>query len=1201
MPVYRIAVNCTVTLNGGGTAHEKYLAILDGDTPMRDLAKHFTERFNINYRKRHGLCIIEEVLDGSGGWMELVGLVRECLKSDEELSVKGRQLSKKAIEQAAFSWFFSPPAITTPLITQELTTAMRTTLAQALTPALIPSLIPALVPALAPALAPALLQSVAALRGSSPSPPQPRSDRLIASSHNKSNMLQDTESESETTTMNEDIGHVSEENSSESSSESDEDMDRDSSSESEDERPKAVVEEKEIQEESSSEKSSLGVDNDEDDDEDEDKKEAVAQIVKKDVQMKEIESKKDVAEIMKDNDNALVDMFKDDVHMDSDSDSSSDEDEVKSSVVVPQVVSQTSVTKVEPQVKETKDTINIISKPLVPAHFAPSLALPKSPKPDQVKTATSPAKVVATKPIISSGLESLLLAQSPSSSSASSSPASSRSSSPTPAISPAPSPAPIPRQESASNFAAPAVVANTSPLPKKVPLSDASSSSSPYRAFTALVPATSPAMSRTTSTSSSSSALKRPAADQSRRIVSPERPKKKQAGFAIAIPQDPFRAPSPEVKSEYNSDEESDGGDIRSSQDFLFSALSRLPRTPSPVEDEEEDVPIYIPLNLVVKQEEEEEDHSDDEQVRRDVIPVKIDDQQEDDGDNSEKEVDEPLTSEATSQKPMSITSSSEPTSSQVSPVDVKEESLSQNLSSELAQYQKAEEQANNTTATASALPKLSTTPRIAYSEEEEDEEEDERLSPVVSPPGALLKYLKSSKPPAASPKEQQPNLSTTPKYPLSAPASPAPALVPVPAPLAPIPTTPSKSLSDTMAAYPTFASLASLRGPDVSDPTSNTDEIVAFLDKDMEGLSRDSSLTGPPYFLPARPPVPAHHPNNNVTVTRVAATPPLGDESTVSPELRPSVSPMVVPKIDDYNKDEEMGELDLGGIHKSHLLSDSEDSIFNIPSAQPPTSPGTEIAAVKAPNGWVNDTRDAMDDFQFSDEEERNASLKRRMLEMDKEDELSESEYEQKPTDIPEGMFGPNRIRPPGQPEYRYETVFKDTVFTPSPSQKSVVQTKRPRLSSPSSSSASSSGSDSDSSDASSDEDDDKGIKEPHPLDALDELPMMISSQSSLPSMPTLTSLSQGRTTKTKKMGSLEMALKQHRGDDDEEDDDNFAITIKRTGPTAVGRGRDRGVPRGAASAGRGGVTIAASGGRAGSVSSRGKSSGGGLEDLFA
>ncbi|KAF9127704.1 hypothetical protein BG015_004500, partial [Linnemannia schmuckeri] len=305
-----------------------------------------------------------------------------------------------------------------------------------------------------------------------------------------------------------------------------------------------------------------------------------------------------------------------------------------------------------------------------------------------------------------------------------------------------------------------------------------------------------------------------------------------------------------------------------------------------------------------------------------------------------------------------------------------------------------------------------------------------------------------------------------------------------------------------------------------------------------------------------------------------------------------------------DHNKDEEMGELDLDGIHKSHLLSDSEDSIFNIPSAQPPASPGTEIAAVKAPNGWVDDTRDAMDDFQFSDEEERNASLKRRMLEMDKEDELLESEYEQKPTDIPEGMFGPNRIRPPGQPEYRYKTVFKDIVFTPSPSQESVVQSKRPRLSSPSSSSASSSGSDSDSSDASSDEDDDKGAKKPHPLDALDKLPMMISSQSSLPSMPTLTSLSQERTTKTKKMGSLEMALKQHRGDDDEDDDDDFAITIKRTGPTAVGHGRGRGARGGAAfpgRGGRGGVTIAASGGRAGSVSSRVKASGGGLEDLFA
>ncbi|KAF9279121.1 hypothetical protein BGZ88_000160 [Linnemannia elongata] len=1202
MPVYRAEVTCTVALKTGGTATEKFITILEFDTPLRDLAKLFTERFNKFYGDRHGVCLMEEVLDFTEGYMEMVGTVREHLRPDVELFVRGRQLSQKEIEQAAFSWFFSPPAMSTPLITQELTQAMSTTLAQALVPALIPSLIPALVPALAPALAPELIQNVAALRGSSPPPSQPRSHRLIgSSSHNQSNTPQDIKSGSETAAINKEPLHISEERLSLSES-NDEDVDQDGSSGSENEGSEAAVEGMKIEEKISSDESSSD-EGDKEDDDQEHTKDAPAQIIKKATPAQIV--KKDAAQIKKENDNALVDMFKDDVHTDSGSDSSSDEDEVK----------------------ESKDT-TIISKPLVLVQSTPSLALPNSPNLVHVKTAPSnPVKVLESKPIVPSGLDSLLSVQSTassssvSSSSTSSSPISSPSSSPTPVRSAVRSLAPSPRRESASIFAVPVVIASTSsPLPKKEPL-------------------LSPIMTRTSSSSSSSSSLssplKRPSPDRSRRIVSPERPKKKQAGFAISVPQDPFRALSPEDRRDYGSDEDSED-DVRYSQEVLFSALSRHRRTPSPVKEEEEEMPVYISLNLVAKQQQEDEDEeeyqSDHEHVRNEDISVKVGDQQEN----------EPLKSEAPSQKPMSITSSFEPSSSQSTLVDVKQEHLSQNPSTVLAQYRKAEAQASNATTEASVLPKLSTTRvfsniqlMVNSDREDEDEEEDQRLSPVISPPGALLEYLKPANPPV-SPKEQQPGLSSTAsKHPLSAPDSPSPAPVqaPLPSLSAPMPTTPSKkSLAETMAAYPTFASLASLRGPDVPDTTSNTDEIVAFLDKDMAGLSRDSSLTGPPFFLPVRPPsLPANH-TNKVTPTRVAATPSPGDdESTVSPELRPSVSPMFVPKIEDRNKEDmKMDDLDLDRIPDSQLLSESEDSIFNIPSAQRPASPGTKVAAAaaRAPNGWVDDTRDAMDDFQFSDDEERKATLKKRALEEDVE-ELSESEYEQKPTDIPEGMFGQNRVGRPGQPEYRYETVFKDIRFTPTPSQESVPP-KRPRLSSPASSSDSSSdGSDAESSIVSSDEDDDDdddnngaaaSANKPHPLDVLGELPMMISSQSALPSMPTLTALSQERTTKTKKMGSLEMALKQQRdNDEDDEDDDDFVITIKRTGPPPVVRSRGRGgVTRGASSpgrggrGGRGGVTIAAAaraGGRHADSDSdsdndidsgKGKSSGG-LQNLFS
>lgn len=1018
--------------------------------------------------------------------------------------------------------------------------------------------------------------------------------------------------------MNDDLNHVSEES---SSSENDEDMDQDNSSESEDGRPKAAaaVLEKEIKDQTYSDSDSSDSDSsNEDNDEDQHRKEAApaAEIVRKeDVQKNVEEPKKNAAEIIKDNDNALVDMFKDDAQMDSDSDSSSDEDEDRSACIAsPRIVSQAAVVvQKEPLVEESKDAI--INTPIVPTHSAPSVILPKSPEPVKIKAATSPIKVIDTQPATVVGLDPLLSGQSTtSSSSASSSPTSSRSSSPTPVRSPAPSPAPISRRESVSIFAEPAIIPAASPLSKKEPLSGYSS---PYRASTSATSASSPVMSRVAS--SSSLALKRPSTDQPRSVVSPDHPKKKQSGFAIAVPQDQFRAFSPEVKQEYNSGEDSEEeGYFVSSQDFLYTALSRpLPspaRALTPVGEDEDfvedqDMPVYQPLNLVVKQEDDqiEEDQSDNEQaVHRKVVSVRMDD---DDDEDSEKESAQ-LKSESededeAEESAMSITSSSEPSSSQVSLIDIKEEPLSQNPSILLAKYRESEEEKKTNTTAAPVISKISTT--RAYSAYDEEEEEDERLSPVVSPPGALLEYL--NKPPAPpAVKSQQLGLSTTPKHPLWAPESPAPAPVPVPTPTVKV-SSPSKALSNTMSAYPTFASLASIRGPDVHDPTSNTDEIVAFLDKDMEGLSRDSSLTGPPYFLSSRP---------SVTTSKATTPPPapaspvlgLGDESTVSPELRPSVSPMVVPKIEDHHK--EMEELDLNNHisnHTSQLLSDSEDSVFNIPSAQQPVPLGEQAFTTPkktsaATNGWVDDTRDAMDDYHSSssssDSDDDEDTSNRRYL------SLAESEYEEKPTDIPKGMFGPNKITNKRKPQYRYETVFRDISLTPFSSQDHVP--KRPRNSSPSPA-ASSSGSDSSSVvDSSEDEDHQPNGKstDSHPLDALGELPMMISSQSSLPRMPTLTSLSQERNTKTKKMGSLEMALKQSH-DDDDEDDDDFVITIKRTGPTAVGRsprgrGRVASSPGGRGGrGGRGGVTIAAAGGRAGSVSNRGRASGGGLEDLFA
>lgn len=42
---------------------------------------------------------MEEVLDFTEGYMEIVGTVRECLRPDVELSVRGRQLSQNEIEQ----------------------------------------------------------------------------------------------------------------------------------------------------------------------------------------------------------------------------------------------------------------------------------------------------------------------------------------------------------------------------------------------------------------------------------------------------------------------------------------------------------------------------------------------------------------------------------------------------------------------------------------------------------------------------------------------------------------------------------------------------------------------------------------------------------------------------------------------------------------------------------------------------------------------------------------------------------------------------------------------------------------------------------------------------------------------------------------------------------------------------------------------
>lgn len=42
---------------------------------------------------------MEEVLDSAEGYMEMVGTVREHLRPDVELFVRGRQLSQTEIEQ----------------------------------------------------------------------------------------------------------------------------------------------------------------------------------------------------------------------------------------------------------------------------------------------------------------------------------------------------------------------------------------------------------------------------------------------------------------------------------------------------------------------------------------------------------------------------------------------------------------------------------------------------------------------------------------------------------------------------------------------------------------------------------------------------------------------------------------------------------------------------------------------------------------------------------------------------------------------------------------------------------------------------------------------------------------------------------------------------------------------------------------------
>ncbi|KAG0373471.1 hypothetical protein BGX24_011670 [Mortierella sp. AD032] len=750
---------------------------------------------------------------------------------------------------------------------------------------------------------------------------------------------------------------------------------------------------------------------------------------------KETGLKEDAAQTAKAHDNALMGLFKSDPLMDEDTDSS-DEDEDMSPV------------------KEVPH-----SNLLIVAQATPVFDNLMPPKVVQIKPMETPAKVMATKPTYANGLDSLVLAQTASSSSTSTSPASSRSPSLAPVRSPAPSPAPVPRRESMSLFTTPAIP----------------SSISPSANITSAVPtriATSPVMPRMLT-----SAAKNPStgSDQSRRLVSSERPMKSKAfaGFAIAVPQDPFRSFSAGIGKEYDeSEDDEDEDDITSSQDFLYSAKSR----PTPVRA----------FSPIVKDEGDEEEGMLQDMYRLPAVQVKHEIQNEQFKERVKGE-----------DKVASITTS-EP-SAQASLVDIKEEPLSQNVATAIAKHQDS----------------VDTLATSLLDRQEEDEDEDGPLSPEISPPGALLEYLNR---PASS-------------------------------------------------SLRTIGQIPGSSGPDkVPDSSVDTTEIEAFLQKDMGGLSRDKSLTSAPFFLPRVDPVSAAVKAESLSpgpVSSPALDPgrDFGDESTVSPELRPSASPMVIARTNESHQAVDELKLDSNNHDDEHHhgISDDEDSIFNIPSAQPIVLGSEAMANIPDGPYSQDDTRDAMDelyssasDFSEDDDEPADSGLKRKTLTSSSGQEL-----------------------------------------------------KRQRIvSSPSSDDDSD---DSDDSDGDGEKASGKGgsLVQPHPLDALDDLPLF-SSRSSLPSMPTLTSLSQEHSVKAKKMGSLELALQQQQADDDNDGDDSTAI--KRTGPTTVVSRSARGgwsrggstsaAARGAGSSGhgRGGVTIAGAGRRAGGVKPSG-----GLEDLFA
>ncbi|KAG0269956.1 hypothetical protein BGZ95_001850 [Linnemannia exigua] len=1084
VPITRVRVECEINMNNGGNTHNRFLAVLDDDLPMRDVLKVLSKQYNSYYRKSSGLCIIEQAKDESGGRLPRVGRVGDTLKHNDFLCLRGRQLLPEVVEAAAISWLFHSSV---PAAYHEMTPATCAAIAEALLPTLVPSLVPALVSALGPVLAPALSQNVAVIRGA----PRPHRHRLP---HDN----QDTDSE--TTTMNDDI------NRDDVLSANDDDIEQDISSPSpesgssslvsKDDEPPAVVVERAARVVTVCEDNSSDSDCSDNDEDTEAHKETVG---RKETGFKDtVGFRVDAAQTAKAHDNALMNLYKSASLMDEDTDSS-DED--------------TDSSDEDENLSPAKDVTH--SSSLIVAQAAPAIDVLMAPKVVQVKSMETPAKVAVSKPMYSNGLDSLVLAQTASASSASTSPVSSRSPSPTSVRSPAPSPAPMSRRESMSLFTAPAVTSSTPPSASKTP-------AVPTRT------ATSPVMSRILI-----STAKKPStgSDQSRSLVSSERSTKSKAfvGFAIVVPQDPFRPYSPGTEKEYDeSESDEDEDDINSSQDFLYSAMSR----PNPARA----------FSPVIKNEGDEEEGMLQEVYRFPAAQLKreIQDEEVKEQVNVEYRVESIITSELPCQ---------------VSLVDIKEEPLSQKFVTAIAKHRDSED-----TPATSLLDRLhNKTPQTleVLDNKEDDEEEEGPLSPEISPPGALLEYLNR---PASSSHQtigQIPGSSGVGNHPLLS--------------TNPVQVTSSSGSVFNMLVYPTFADHAKNQGPDkATDCSVDTTEIEAFLQKDMGGLSRDKSLTSAPFFLPRIDSVPAAVKAESLSPHPVSSVfgpgRDFGDERTISPELLPSAIPMVIPRTEECLQGIDELKFGSNSNHNNkhyHGTSDDEDSIFNIPSAQPSVL-GSEAMA-KIPDGPYSqdDIRDAMDehyssssDYSDDDNEPADSSLKRKSLTSSSDQEL-----------------------------------------------------KRQRIvSSPSSEDDSDDSDDSDGDEAAG-----KGVLavQPHPLDALDDLPLF-ANQSSLPSMPTLTSLSQERSVKTKKMGSLELALQQQQVDDNDEDD---SITTWRTGLTTVANRSARGswlrggsmraaAARGVGSSvrgrgghgGRGGVTIAGAGRRAGSVKPSG-----GLEDLFA